>query len=822
LQRFNLPSLALAKTRRKAITLQPIDPSNAVELDLLLALNRIVRAIVGAARADLVPVAAQEAAAFRAKDEAGANARQIIEYLRKQAAQAEAKAQGSSWEAIKREGARHTGKWKAAIASGANVDVAALLRDDDLADLLAIKSEQFNALIRNLSEDMLARIERQTLGSILEGRGNAAIAKDLQEIEGIGRARARLIARDQAAKLNSSMNQFRQEQAGVTHYKWRTILDGRERDTHRANNGKVFAWAKPPPGTGHPGKEINCRCRGLAVLIEAPEDAAEAGLTAKPVSVALDPNEDLIRRVSRTMSEPVLSFTREAALIRQAEAQQLKQLVGAMKAASAVTEADAEALFRKVFGFASEGQDLAKMTGTNGLFAKRRTQLFGAVQSRLNTIEELLEHVASTASAGGVLNTELVLPKLTAPAAIKGIKLDPLPAPANGIANAEAAAKKWLSQSVKNADVEYVISHDDAGNFIAAHTNGKKYAVTVPAKLAKMKGQAGLGNVHLHHNHATDTSFSKADFKAAGGFYIKSLSAHTPDGSTFKIQGGVLHFYKAEKAFDVIVKVVKKLVKTGVIEQAEAAFVATHAASLGAQRAGATYLFNLSPKLKKIAAKHAKTIKTLAENVEAQPAPTTYEPPVPADAPAWYRALPANGEKLDDKAGRARQKASLDAVKQDELQREWVKAYTGHRYEAINDTLRGKRAALTPADLKEASSSIDAATAAKLPNNYLLYRGLGLPDNVAKKLKVGSVFSDAGFTSTTIDRDLARGWAARAPDKRHVFVIESKDLSGLDVRDISYNASEQEIILQRNQKLEVTRIEEYSGLRYVFLKAAKQ
>ena len=32
------------------------------------------------------------------------------------------------------------------------------------------------------------------------------------------------------------------------------------RPAHAANNGKIFAWAEPPP-TGHPGTEFGCRCR---------------------------------------------------------------------------------------------------------------------------------------------------------------------------------------------------------------------------------------------------------------------------------------------------------------------------------------------------------------------------------------------------------------------------------------------------------------------------------------------------------------------------------------------------------------------------------
>ena len=177
--------------------------------------------------------------------------------MRREAERLQAVAEQAASKAIEKEAVRHTRSFAAGVRAQAQIDVSALLHDDDLANLISIRSEQFNGLIRSLSDDILNRIERETLGAIFEGRSNADIARAISAIDEIGRKRATLIARDQASKLNGAMNQFRQEQAGVRFYKWKTILDGRERPTHHANNGKVFAWAKAP-ATGHPGHEINC------------------------------------------------------------------------------------------------------------------------------------------------------------------------------------------------------------------------------------------------------------------------------------------------------------------------------------------------------------------------------------------------------------------------------------------------------------------------------------------------------------------------------------------------------------------------------------
>lgn len=342
-------------------------------------------------------VVRQEREAYHATDAPGDNARLIIEALRREADVEAARAETKIRTAIEKESVRHTKKWTASVSAGTNINLGALLRDDDLVDLLAIKSEQTVALIKSLTRDAVERIERQVLGSIFEGRGNEEIAKALQASEGFSRNRARLIARDQASKLNGAMNMFRQEQAGVTKFQWKTVMDGRERASHHARNGKIYAWSKPPSGE-IPGGPINCRCRALAVLIEEPEDAEQFAKQGDPADPFDAVNDPLVAQVAGTMGDDVLAWGRDAVLIRQAETRQVKELVGSARAAAEFTEADTEDLFQSIFGFPSEGQDLARMAGQRYASGKTRTMLFAAISARLDTIEELLEHAADTAA----------------------------------------------------------------------------------------------------------------------------------------------------------------------------------------------------------------------------------------------------------------------------------------------------------------------------------------------------------------------------------------------------------------------------------------
>ena len=52
---------------------------------------------------------------------------------------------------------------------------------------------------------------------------------------------------------------------GIDQYVWSTALDERVRHTHAVNEGVVFRWDSPP-GTGHPGYEIQCRCVANAII----------------------------------------------------------------------------------------------------------------------------------------------------------------------------------------------------------------------------------------------------------------------------------------------------------------------------------------------------------------------------------------------------------------------------------------------------------------------------------------------------------------------------------------------------------------------------
>jgi len=127
-------------------------------------------------------------------------------------------------------------------------------------------------LIKTIPQESLSQMRQLVLEGYRSGKPTTSIVKDIQEVYRLGRSHARLIARDQIAKLNGQIARQQQEDAGVTEYTWSTSGDSRVRPSHRALDGKRFSWNDPPvvdTKTGrrcHPGEDYQCRCVALAIF----------------------------------------------------------------------------------------------------------------------------------------------------------------------------------------------------------------------------------------------------------------------------------------------------------------------------------------------------------------------------------------------------------------------------------------------------------------------------------------------------------------------------------------------------------------------------
>lgn len=153
---------------------------------------------------------------------------------------------------------------KAQARIAGSLGLRAVQPGTQLASAAKAWTETNAALIVSQPAEVAARVQALVAEMVPAGARWETIAKRLVEEEGIAQRRANLIARDQTSKYNADLTRIRQTGCGITHYEWRGTMDARERPSHVALQGMVFAWDKPPP-IGHPGEPIQCRCQAIPV-----------------------------------------------------------------------------------------------------------------------------------------------------------------------------------------------------------------------------------------------------------------------------------------------------------------------------------------------------------------------------------------------------------------------------------------------------------------------------------------------------------------------------------------------------------------------------
>jgi hypothetical protein len=101
-----------------------------------------------------------------------------------------------------------------------DVDLNTILTAGDVEDTLGASLNWNVSLVRDVSDEIRRRISNAVFAGFQRRAPAREIAKEITEATGMARARARRIAADQTVKLGARLNQARQEQAGLTSFKW--------------------------------------------------------------------------------------------------------------------------------------------------------------------------------------------------------------------------------------------------------------------------------------------------------------------------------------------------------------------------------------------------------------------------------------------------------------------------------------------------------------------------------------------------------------------------------------------------------------------------
>lgn len=178
------------------------------------------------------------------------------------------------------------------------VDVAAIYDDPTVGDALAVGGMEAANLIKTIPNEHLGKVARAVADNF-SGRPlpeNRSLLQQIQHIGGVSEKRAKLIARDQTAKMAGALNRVRQQSIGVDEYIWRTVKDRRvvgkpgglypkgskghgnhyimegvhckwgDPTVYSKDNGKTWKKRTAEMPKNHPKDDIQCRCHSEAVV----------------------------------------------------------------------------------------------------------------------------------------------------------------------------------------------------------------------------------------------------------------------------------------------------------------------------------------------------------------------------------------------------------------------------------------------------------------------------------------------------------------------------------------------------------------------------
>jgi SPP1 gp7 family putative phage head morphogenesis protein len=157
-----------------------------------------------------------------------------------------------------------------AIKRSMGVDVSILLTGEGEIALAMESAIAANvSLITSIPSQYFDKLKAVVTNAWRDGLRHEELVSRIARLGNVTDSRAKLIARDQTSKMNSSFNEVRQTSLGIERYTWSTARDERVRPEHARLNGQSFAWKSPPFIEGeaaNPGQQINCRCVALPIV----------------------------------------------------------------------------------------------------------------------------------------------------------------------------------------------------------------------------------------------------------------------------------------------------------------------------------------------------------------------------------------------------------------------------------------------------------------------------------------------------------------------------------------------------------------------------
>lgn len=159
-----------------------------------------------------------------------------------------------------------------------------------MQDYLKASAQQNVQLIKSIPAKYLEEVETLVVANMRSGMRPGFIVTALQEQFGVTQRRAKMIARDQAGKIQGELAEKQQRSAGFEYFQWIDSDDQRVRTRHRDIADKVTAYGKgiyrwdnlPLSDKGlpiKPGSDYQCRCIPKPISAREVEENRKQGKT---------------------------------------------------------------------------------------------------------------------------------------------------------------------------------------------------------------------------------------------------------------------------------------------------------------------------------------------------------------------------------------------------------------------------------------------------------------------------------------------------------------------------------------------------------------
>lgn len=152
------------------------------------------------------------------------------------------------------------------------VDLTSIIEQETLADTLALVVNRNVELITSIKNDFINDVGSNVFTNYKNGFRHGELINEIRERGNVSYSRAKLIARDQTAKINADFEEERNKRLGFDIYKWKGTGDARERDSHRVLNNMLCKYSDPTVYSDDEGKTWKKRSSIKAFIGKCGED----------------------------------------------------------------------------------------------------------------------------------------------------------------------------------------------------------------------------------------------------------------------------------------------------------------------------------------------------------------------------------------------------------------------------------------------------------------------------------------------------------------------------------------------------------------------